>query len=72
MSEERKKVLVIDDDPDFVSSTKLMLESGPYEAIDAPDGKTGFEKAKTEKESHLAFLNEHTGLCSAEGTFYVF
>ena len=49
MGEERKKILVIDDDPDFVLGTRMMLESGGYEVVDAESGKAGIEKAHTEK-----------------------
>jgi CheY-like chemotaxis protein len=44
-----KKILIIDDDPDFVRSTEVMLRSENYDTVDAPDGKTGIEKAKEEK-----------------------
>ena len=33
------KVLLIDDDPDFVEATKAILETKPYEVIMAYDGK---------------------------------
>jgi len=49
MSEERKKILIIDDDPDFVLSTKMMLEVGGYEVVAANSGKEGVEKAHAEK-----------------------
>jgi len=49
VTSENKKILIIDDDPDFVISTEAMLESENYETVDAPDGKTGIEKAKTEQ-----------------------
>ncbi len=43
-----KKILLIDDDSDFRSSTRKILESGGYEVVEAATGKEGFEKAKSE------------------------
>ena len=44
-----KKILLVDDDPDFVESTKLLLESNDYEVVTASDGESGLEAAKKEK-----------------------
>lgn len=49
MGEKRRKVLIIDDDPDFVKSTGTVLKSGGYEVVEAYSGKEGLEKSKTEK-----------------------
>lgn len=46
---EKTKILLIDDDPDFVEATKLVLESKPYEVITAANGNEGLTKAKKEK-----------------------
>jgi len=43
-----KKVLLVDDDRDFVESTKEVLEE-KYEVIVAYDGDEGLEKARDEK-----------------------
>ncbi len=45
---EACKVLLVDDDPDFVEATKAILETRPFEVIVAYDGKEGLEKAKKE------------------------
>lgn len=45
----KTKILLIDDDPDFVESTKLVLESKPYEVITASNGNEGLAKARKEK-----------------------
>jgi two-component system alkaline phosphatase synthesis response regulator PhoP len=47
---ERKaiKILIVDDDPDFVAATKLVLESKPYQVVIAFDGDEGLEKARDE------------------------
>ena len=43
----KKKVLLIDDDKDFLFATKLILEKGGYEVFLAEDGKTGIEMCKS-------------------------
>lgn len=42
-----KKVLLVDDDRDFIESTKAVLEE-KFEVVVAYDGNEGIEKAKTE------------------------
>ena len=41
-----KKILIIDDDPDFVDSITAVLEARDYSVESAPDGTEGFKKAK--------------------------
>jgi len=45
----KKKILLIDDDKDFLFATKLILEKGGYEVFLAEDGKSGIEKWKSVK-----------------------
>lgn len=47
--EKQAKVLLIDDDPDFVAATKIVLESKPYQVVTALDGDEGLKKAREEK-----------------------
>ena len=47
--EKRAKILLVDDDVDFVESTKTILESKPYEVIVAYDGDEALQKARAEK-----------------------
>ncbi len=47
--EKRAKILLIDDDIDFVESTKTVLEREPYEVIVAYEGDEGLKKARKEK-----------------------
>lgn len=47
--EKRAKILLVDDDPDFVEATKVVLESQLYEVITALSGKEGLEKAREQK-----------------------
>ena len=44
-----KKILLIDDDKDFVASNTDLLEAYGYEVFSAFDGESGFQKAKKEK-----------------------
>ena len=45
---EIAKILLIDDDVDFVEATKTVLESKPYEVIVAYEGNEGLQKARKE------------------------
>jgi two-component system alkaline phosphatase synthesis response regulator PhoP len=44
-----KKILIIDDDIDFVEAVRLTLEKAGFIVIDAQDGKKGLAKIKAEK-----------------------
>ncbi len=44
---EPKKVLIIDDDPDFVSAIETLLESAGFEVQRAVNGREGLQLAKT-------------------------
>ena len=43
------RILLVDDDVDFVESTKIVLESESYEVIVAVNGGEGLRKAREEK-----------------------
>jgi CheY-like chemotaxis protein len=43
-----KRVLIIDDDPDFVKSTGIVLKSAGYEVLEAYSGKEGLEKSEND------------------------
>jgi CheY-like chemotaxis protein len=43
------KILVVDDDPDFVSATKIILEKNNHEVISAPSGDAGYRRARDDK-----------------------
>jgi len=43
------KILVVDDDPDFVSATKIVLEKNDHEVISASSGDTGYQRAKDDR-----------------------
>ncbi len=46
---KKAKILLIDDDVDFVEATKIVLESKPYEVVVAYEGEEGLRKAREEK-----------------------
>ena len=43
---ENKKILIIDDDPDFVMATTVVLEAKSYKVFSAKDRKDGIEKVE--------------------------
>jgi DNA-binding response OmpR family regulator len=43
------KILIVDDDPDFVEATRTVLESVPYKVSVAYDGDKGLAKARAER-----------------------
>ncbi|MHC4711904.1 MAG: response regulator [Planctomycetota bacterium] len=49
MGEGRAKILLVDDDREFVAANKLLLEQAGYEVKVAYDGAGGFERARAEK-----------------------
>lgn len=46
--EKKAKILLVDDDMDFVEATKVVLESGNYEVIVAQEGEEALRKAREE------------------------
>lgn len=44
-----RKVLMVDDEPDFVEATKMLLEARGFEVIPAYDGEEGLRKAREER-----------------------
>ena len=45
---KRARILLVDDDIDFVAATKTVLESRPYDVIVAHEGEEGLRKARQE------------------------
>ncbi len=43
------KILVVDDDPDFIKITRTILQSQNYQVITAPNGEQGLEVMRKEK-----------------------
>ena len=44
-----KRILMIDDDPEFVDATSNLLDANGYEVISAPNGREGLDKAQKNK-----------------------
>jgi len=65
----KAKILVVDDDADFVESTAAILEARGYEVIGAYNGEEGLEKAKSELPQMIIIdlmmntINEGYGFC---------
>ncbi len=45
---QKRKILIVDDDPDFIESTKIILESADYEVISAGNGTEGLQMVTLE------------------------
>jgi len=43
------KILVVDDDPDFISAAKIILEKNNHEVIAAASGDTGYQRASEDR-----------------------
>ncbi|MFH1477782.1 MAG: response regulator [Verrucomicrobiota bacterium] len=43
------RVLIIDDDPEFVEATSTLLDAQGYAVVSAPNGKVGLAKAQEER-----------------------
>ncbi|MCX7994823.1 MAG: response regulator [candidate division WOR-3 bacterium] len=52
----RPKILLVDDDPDFLEATKQILHANRFDVITAKDGEEGIQKAKIENPD-LIFLD---------------
>jgi CheY-like chemotaxis protein len=50
------KILVVDDDPDFLEATRMVLEPAGHEVITATDGDEGLERSR-EEEPDLVILD---------------
>jgi two-component system, OmpR family, alkaline phosphatase synthesis response regulator PhoP len=43
------KILMVDDDADFVEATATLLRAKKYTVVSSPNGEEGYKKAKSEK-----------------------
>lgn len=46
---DKKQILLVDDDPDFVEAVRVIVESGGYDVRVAYDGQEGLEAVAEEK-----------------------
>ncbi len=49
MADNKKKILVVDDEIEFLEMIKMRLEANNYNVITAIDGKDALDKVKSEK-----------------------
>jgi len=56
------KILIVDDDPDYINVLKTILESEQYTVVTAADRKEGMEEIKAEKPD-LAILDVMMSTC---------
>lgn len=63
-----KQILIVDDDPDFVESTKIILESAGYNVQDAGNEKEAFAMLDKEKPD-IILLDVMMG-SKSEGVFF--
>lgn len=49
MAENKKKILVVDDEIEFLEMIKMRLEANNYNVVTAIDGKEALDKVKNEK-----------------------
>lgn len=62
---DKKKILVVDDEPDMVTWITTIFEDNGYDTISASDGIEGFEKAKSEKPDLITLdisMDKESGL----------
>jgi DNA-binding response OmpR family regulator len=50
------RILIVDDDPDFVKTTKMILIADGYEVVVAEDARQGLDKIR-ESRPHLVLLD---------------
>jgi len=62
---DKKRILVLDDEPHVVTYLETLLHDNGYETVSASDGKEGIEKVRSE-EVNLVCLDismpEHSGI----------
>ena len=70
---EKKKILLIDDDPDFVEAVKVIVENGGYEVKVAYDGQEGLEAVEEQKPDLIVLdvmmpvMNGHEACAKLKG-----
>ncbi|TET16980.1 MAG: response regulator [Candidatus Cloacimonadota bacterium] len=46
---KKYKILIVDDDPDFVLAHRIILEANGYDVVEASNGAEGLQKTREEK-----------------------
>ena len=62
---ERPKILIVDDEPDYITAIQCRLEWSHYDVITASDGQEGLEKVMKERpdlvllDTNMPVMNGH-------------
>jgi two-component system alkaline phosphatase synthesis response regulator PhoP len=70
---DKKQILLIDDDPDFVEAVKVIVESGGYDVRVAYDGQEGLEAVAEQKPDLIVLdvmmpvMNGHEACAKLKG-----
>ena len=62
---DKKRILVLDDEPHVVTYLETLLHDNGYETVSASDGKEGIEKVRSEEVDLVCLdisMPEHTGI----------
>ena len=71
---EKKKILLVDDDPDFVEAVKVIVEAGGYDVSVAYDGQEGLEAVAEDKPDLIVLdvmmpvMNGHEACAKLKGS----
>jgi CheY-like chemotaxis protein len=61
-----KKVLMVDDEPDIIALTKMILEKNGFEVSTASDGKEGLQRAAVDKPDLIILDIRMPKICGEE------
>lgn len=70
----KEKILLIDDDPDFVEAVKIIVENGGYEVNVAYDGQEGLQAVEEDKPDLIVLdvmmpvMDGHAACAKLKGT----
>ena len=59
--DKKPKILLVDDEPDILSMTKMRLASAGYEVITAEEGVMAYNMAKSETPDLIIFRCDASG-----------
>ena len=62
---DKKRILVLDDEPNIVAYLETLLHDNGYETVSASDGKEGIEKVRSEEVDLVCLdisMPEHSGI----------
>ena len=62
----KKRILIVDDEPDLLEMVQINLEMEGYECLVAYDGFRGFERARKEKPDLIILAEVGAGYSSVQ------